>query len=148
MKPLLLRFLALLLVIDSAALRANAAGDSDAAYKTLLKAGTFSVGGVGIAGTITDSEIACRTLMKSAAPGPVFSKVLEEGTPAAKMFALCGLYYKSPETFAKVAATYRKSRETFQYAAGCIIMNATIEDEMRNLEAKRFDGLLNDLPKR
>lgn len=134
--------------LSGAAPWAKAAGDSEAAYQTLIKAGMFSVGGVGIAGTVTDSEIACRTLMKTAAPGPLFSRILEEGTPAAKMFALCGLYYKSPETFAKVAATYRKSRATFEYAAGCMIMKTTLEDQMRNLEAKRFDGLLNDLPKR
>jgi len=148
MKTPLLTFLASLLVFSGFAPWVQAAGDAEAAYKTLVKAPDFSVGGVGVAGVVTESDIACRTLMRAQSPGPLFLRILEEGTPAGKMYALCGLYYKSPETFQQVAGKYRKSQESFEYAAGCMIMKATIQSEMPNLEANRFDGLLKDAPKK
>lgn len=92
------------------------------AYNVLLQADRFSVGGTGVAGRVREPELALRVLLRDPNPKFFLNRVLERATPAGKVYALCGLYYASPETYRRVVEQYRNSNESFAWQSGCSVM--------------------------
>ena len=59
-------------------------------YDTLKAAGMFTVGGVGIVGTVSGEEQAFRKLLQQPDATDRCKKLLQEATPAGQMYALLG----------------------------------------------------------
>jgi hypothetical protein len=123
-------------------------GDAPTAHKSLTNARLFSVGGIGFEGSINPAEIFSRKIIFEDDPSSVFMDILEHGTPEAKMYALCGLYFTNLKTYRKAAAPYRNPHDPVEIMEGCVGKQSTYENLIRELEAKRFEELSEALPKR
>ena len=97
--------LTLALVLGPTVLAAQDSGSSirertiEHAYRQLLQAKIFNLGGYGFAMTISPEERAFHTLLESPNSIELLKKLLREANPEGQMFSLYGLYLKEPELF-------------------------------------------------
>jgi hypothetical protein len=97
--------LTLVFVLSSSSAPAQALGfrmrnsDTDRAYRLLLHAGIFNLGGAGFGLTMTKEEGAFRVLLRSANSIALFEQLAREGNPEGQLYALYGLYLEEPDAF-------------------------------------------------
>ncbi len=73
--------------------------ETDRAYRQLLHANIFNLGGAGFGLTMMPEEKAFRALLKSANSVALFQQLLREGNPEGQLYALYGLYLQEPSVF-------------------------------------------------
>ena len=73
--------------------------ETDRAYRQLLDAHIFNLGGVGFVLSITPEEKAFQVLLRSANSVALFERLISEGNPEGQLFALYGLYLEDPQLF-------------------------------------------------
>jgi len=96
--------LTLVLVLCPSVLRAQEFGLShqrkiERAYKQLLHAKIFNLGGYGWGMTISAEEQALHTLLESSNSTALLKRLLQEANPEGQMYSLYGLYLNEPEVF-------------------------------------------------
>src|SRR2546421_6954320 len=95
----------LTLLLCPTVLKAQDSGSSirertiERAYRELLQAKIFNLGGYGFAMTISPEERAFHTLLESPKSIELLKKLLQEANPEGQMYSLYGLYLKEPELF-------------------------------------------------
>lgn len=77
---------------------------TDQAYRGLLYANMFNLGGAGFGATITPEEKAFRVLFASPTAIAQFQQLLNEGNPEGQLYALYGLYLNDAQLFKNAAA--------------------------------------------
>lgn len=77
--------------------------ETDRAYRQLLHANIFNLGGAGFASTMTPEEKGFRAILKSPRSIMLFQQLLQEGNPEGQLYALYGLYLEEPDAFAREA---------------------------------------------
>jgi hypothetical protein len=98
-----------------------------ASYEKIKKAQYFSIGPVGIAGTLSEAELEITALLEDKKQSAqVLRKLLEESTPAGQMYALFGLKLVDIAYFEKVFPSYAEKKETIHTMSGCIASEESI----------------------
>ncbi len=92
------------------------------AYTAVKSAETFALGGIGVAGTISQQEIAFRQLLKEPEPLARCQRLLTEATPAGQIYALLGLRLLDAKAFAAAVPHYLASQAAIPTIRGCIMM--------------------------
>ena len=72
---------------------------TDRAYRKLLDANIFNLGGVGWGSQITPEEEAFRILFESGNSIKEFQRLVNQANPEGQLYALFGLHLKAPEIF-------------------------------------------------
>jgi hypothetical protein len=103
-------------------------------YDTVKSAQWFAIGGVGITGVTSQEEVAFRKIHASPDAEPQLRKLLSEGTPAGKMYALFGLKVLGVPDYEMVAKPFRESKTPVRRVQGCIISMATTADVVQWIE--------------
>ena len=85
----------------------------------LLRAEYFSVWGVGYAGTPTANERIFHAFMGKKPSSGEATRLISEGTPAAKIYGLLALKNLSPAEFEKLAPKFFRDRTAVKTLSGC-----------------------------
>ena len=113
----------------SLAVKGNDEGKSTSeAFDVLAAAGCFSDTHVGYAGKTPDEVKAFRTIIQSDNADALFKKILKEGTMAAQLYALCGLYYTDPAFFKEKVEKYKTLDDTVATMMGCTLSVDSVAD--------------------
>jgi hypothetical protein len=95
-----------------------------AAFQTLRTADWFVVGSVGRERGRTQAEaeaIAFREVLSGPEPARHFRELYARGTPAGRLYALCGLFLTIRATFDPLALKARRDRARVTVVSGCLI---------------------------
>ena len=98
-------------------------------YDSVKTAPEFAIGGIGVAGTISQSEVALREVRDGPRAEEQLRKLLAEATPAGRMYALYGLRQLDAADYDHLAAPYRSNHSRVKRIQGCMIS----EDETANV---------------
>jgi hypothetical protein len=110
--------LGLLLVMTGGA----ASGAEDTApYNTLRAAPRFAVGHVGYAGTVSDEEAALGSLLARPDGARDLRRLVSEGTPAGRLYALWGLAVLHESDFEKLSEKYVSGVSEVETMNGCLV---------------------------
>lgn len=85
----------------------------------LLRANYFSVWGVGYAATATANENMFRAFMEQKPSLEDARLLIQEGTPAGKIYGLLAIKKLSPEQFSNLAPKFLKQRNRVNVMRGC-----------------------------
>ena len=117
-----------------------AADKASEATASLAKVKSFAFGGIGVAGTPSPSEAHFRTVLAQHNALADFRAVLANGTPEAKLYALCGIRILDPSSFNEAAEPLKKSNPTVETIGGCIITKVPAAGVITNIAAGRYDA--------
>jgi len=87
----------------NAPLNAAAAADADS---ILRKVGSFAMGGVGVAGAMSEGERALREVLKESDAVPRLERLLPEASAPGQLFALLGLRARDRDVYQRALAKY------------------------------------------
>jgi hypothetical protein len=89
-------------------------------YVQLLKIKCFAFGGVGIAGSTSEGELAYRAVLASTNAVALFTATLSKGTDEAKLYALCGIHSLKDGSFDVSAKILKEADPKVFTMSGCI----------------------------
>lgn len=98
------------------------------AYDSVKDAQEFAIGGIGVAGTLSKGELALRQVRDGEDAEKQLRKILSEGTPAGRLYALYGLRQLDAPDYDRLAEPFRSSHARVKRIQGCMIS----EDEIAN----------------
>lgn len=116
--------------------------EANEAVQILKKESLFAVGGIGFAGKMSSGEAALRTLLKHKQGVPAFQYLLKNAGRVGQLYALIGLKMTAPAEYAKVAPTYRNSKERIETMSGCIKGNDEISEIVGYIDKDTYKGIL------
>ena len=105
------------------------ASASAGAFDSVKNAQEFAIGGVGVAGTLSPSELALREVRDGPGAEEQLRRILNEGTQAGRMYALYGLRQLGAKDYEHLAQPYRSNHSRLKRIQGCMIS----EDETANV---------------
>ena len=103
-------------------------------YEALTATTTFAIGGVGVAGTISPSELDFRALLKEPDAVAKCQKLLSDATPEGQMYGLLGLKLKDETAFVAALPKYKGSKTTLREMAGCMMGTITMGELAARIE--------------
>jgi len=112
-------------------------------WNTLKTAQWFALGGIGAAGTMSKEEGALRSLLHEPNAASKLKLLLSEGNLAGQCYALLGLYVLRDAAYQENFARYKSSDARVKTVAGCMISEQSISSVVSNIQAGRYDGMLN-----
>jgi len=112
--------------------------------KSLAEVEEFAFGGVGVAGIQSQGESFFRGVMDRPDAVTTFKKILGNGTPAAKLYALCGIRLLSEKDFDAAAASLLKSNETVTTMRGCVLTKERVGEIARQISVGSYDVSLKN----
>ena len=107
--------------------------------KSLAEVEEFAFGGIGVAGTESQGERLFRGVMQEPDGVTTFKNILSNGTPAAKLYALCGIRLLSEKDLAAAAEPSLKSNEMVTTIGGCMISKQRVADIARRIIDGGYD---------
>lgn len=108
---------------------AGTASATAGAYDSVKEAQEFAIGGIGVAGTLSKSELALREVRDGPRAEEQLRKLLSGGTQAGRMYALYGLCQLGAPDYDRLAEPYRWNHSRLKRIQGCMIS----DDETANV---------------
>lgn len=131
---------------SGALLEAAEPADADA---TLRKATSFAMGGVGVAGTMSQGERALREVLKKADAVVRLESMLPQASPAGQLYALLGLRAHDRNVYKQALLKYGESEATVQTMRGCLLRSESFAALINQIDHGDYDeSLSRDWPKR
>jgi hypothetical protein len=112
-------------------------------WNTLKTAQWFALGGIGAAGTMSKEEGALRGLLHEPNAATKLKALLAEGNLAGQCYALLGLHVLHDAAYQQNLSRYKSSDARVKTVAGCMISEQSVSSVVSNIEAGRYDGILN-----
>lgn len=109
------------IVVLTGGLCLRAAQAEETAYATVKSASHFAIGGVGVAGIVSQEELAMRQIRDGPQAEAQLRQLLREATPAGQMYALFALRQLGLADYEMLSATYRQSSTPVPTISGCNI---------------------------
>jgi hypothetical protein len=110
------------------------------AYECIRQATTFALGPAGVAGTLLPEKKCCDQLIGDPRGIELFQLLLDEGTPAAKAFALYGLYTIDRPVYTSVVERYRHDPTSVLQLLGCIGGKVPLSRIVHEIEGEPVTG--------
>jgi hypothetical protein len=114
-------------------LRLKAAETADAGV-TLRKTGSFALGGVGVAGTMSQGESALREVLSHDDAVARLESALPGSSPAGQLYALLGLRVRDRDAYKKALAAYGQRDATVETMRGCMLQKESFRDLVKQIE--------------
>jgi hypothetical protein len=102
----------------------------------------FALGGIGVAGTISQGEAALRTILDKPDAATQLEKMLPHATDAGRLYILVGLRMRDPAAYKRAFDSYSKHDSTVETVRGCMIRKESFQALMREIDRGNFDVLL------
>jgi hypothetical protein len=113
----------------------------------LQKAGSFAMGGVGVAGTMSAGERALRQILKEPDAVSRLESMIPNATPAGKLYALLGLRSRDRVAYERALEMCRSTDTKVQTARGCMLSQESFRDLVKEIERGNYDAsLLHEWP--
>jgi hypothetical protein len=110
---------------------------------TLRKAGSFALGGVGVAGTMSEGERALREVLKATDAVARLENALPSSSPAGQLYALLGLRLRDRAAYQRALEKYRANTAKVQTMRGCILQQESFRDLIKQIEHGDYDTFLS-----
>ena len=108
----------------------------------LQKTGMFALGGIGVAGTMSEGERALREMLKEQDATARLEKLVSSGSPAGKLYALLGLRIRDRVAYERAVEKCRMLDAKVETARGCIISQESFRDLLKEIERGQYDNFL------
>ena len=108
----------------------------------LEKAGTFAMGGIGVAGTMSTGERALREVLKKPDAVAQLEALLPNASPAGKLYALLGLRLRDRAAYERVLEKCRTIDAKVPTARGCMLGQEQFRDLVKEIEHGDYDTFL------
>lgn len=122
-----------------ALLRADERSDAEA---LLRKAGSFALGGVGVAGTMSEGERALRGVLKEPDAIGRLESVLPNASAAGQLYALLGLRLRDRAAYQRALEKHGANDAKVQTMRGCILQTESFRDLIKQIEHGDYDSFL------
>ena len=107
----------------------------------------FALGGIGVAGTISQGEAALRTILDKPDAATELEKMLPHATDAGRLYILVGLRMRDPSAYKRAFDSYSKHDSTVETVRGCMISRESFQALMREIDRGNFEVLLKHPPR-
>ena len=108
----------------------------------LQSAGSFALGGVGVAGTMSASERALREVLKRQDAVARLEALVPNASPAGKLYALLGLKIRDRAAYERALEKCRTIDAKVETARGCILSQESFRDLVKEIERGQYDTFL------
>jgi len=108
----------------------------------LESAGSFALGGIGVAGTMSAGERALREILKKADAVTQLQAMLPTASPAGKLYALLGLRIRDHAAYERALEKCRTTDANVETARGCILSHESFRDLVKEIEKGQYDNFL------
>ena len=108
----------------------------------LESAGSFALGGVGVAGTMSAGERSLREILKKADAVTQLQAILPTASPAGKLYALLGLRIRDHAAYERALEKCRTTDANVETARGCILSHESFRDLVKEIEKGQYDNFL------
>jgi len=108
----------------------------------LQSAGSFALGGVGVAGTMSAGERALREVLKQPDAVARLEAILPGASPAGKLYALLGLRVRDRAAYQRALETCRSTDAKVETARGCMLSHESFRDLVKEIERGQYDTFL------
>jgi hypothetical protein len=126
-------------VAGHASLQAAAEADTDA---TLRQASSFALGGVGVAGTMSEGERALRQVLKEADAGARLERLLPDASAPGQLYLLLGLRARDRSAYQRALARYGQRDTKVQTMRGCILQEESFRSLVKEIDRGEYDSSL------
>jgi hypothetical protein len=103
------------------------------------KAGSFAIGGVGVAGTMSAGERALRQILKETDAASRLEGMLSNASPAGQLYALLGLRARDRAAYGRALEKLRTIDARVATARGCILGQESFRDLVKEIERGQYD---------
>ncbi|HZE58328.1 MAG TPA: hypothetical protein VE031_10780 [Chthoniobacterales bacterium] len=108
----------------------------------LESAGSFALGGVGVAGTMSAGERALREVLKQPDAVARLEALLANASPAGKLYGLLGLRIRDRAAYERALEKCRSIDATVATARGCMLSRELFRDLVKEIERGQYDTFL------
>jgi hypothetical protein len=108
----------------------------------LQSVGSFALGGIGVAGTMSSGERALREILKNHDAVARLEALLSSASPAGKLYALLGLRIRDRAAYERALEKIRATDATVETARGCILSREPFRDLVKEIERGQYDSFL------
>jgi hypothetical protein len=109
----------------------------------LQRIGMFALGGIGVAGTMSEGERALREILKQPDALARLEALVANGSPAGKLYALLGLRIRDRAAYERALEKCRALDAKIETACGCMLSQESVRDLMKEIERGQWDGFLD-----
>src|SRR3954464_3653573 len=109
---------------------------------SLSQISSFSFGGVGVAGTMSQGERALREILSERDAVARLEGLLSQASPAGRLYALVGLRMRDRAAYQRALEKYRANDATVETARGCMLQQEPFRDLIREIEQGHYDSFL------
>ena len=125
-----------------AAVLLTAIGPTRAESDGLHTIGSFALGGVGVAGTMSAGERALREVLKTPDAVSQLEALLANASPAGKLYALLGLRIRDRAAYERALEKCRALDAKVETARGCMLDHESFRDLVKEIERGQYDTFL------
>ena len=108
----------------------------------LETAGSFALGGVGVAGTMSTGERALRDILKQPDAVARLEAMLPLASAAAKLYVLLGLRLRDRAAYERALEKCRAIDAKVETARGCMLSRESFRDLVKEIENGQYDSFL------
>jgi hypothetical protein len=105
----------------------------------LESAGSFALGGVGVAGTMSAGERALREVLDQRNAVARLEALVSSASPAGKLYALLGLRLRDRTAYTRALEKCRTVDTKVATARGCILSQESFRDLLKEIERGQYD---------
>ncbi|HSV63203.1 MAG TPA: hypothetical protein VLH83_07630 [Chthoniobacterales bacterium] len=109
----------------------------------LQSAGSFALGGVGVAGTMSAGERALRDVLKKPDAVARLEAMIPNASPAGKLYALLGLKIRDRAAYERALEKCRSTDAKVETARGCMLSQESFRDLLKEIERGQYDTFLD-----
>jgi hypothetical protein len=102
----------------------------------------FALGGIGVAGTMSEGERALRAVLQESAATTQLEALLHTAAPAGQLYALLGLRVHDRAAYTRALQDFSKPEMQVETIGGCIVSHAPFRELLQRIEAGDYDKAL------
>lgn len=114
--------------------------DIDPAFSRLVHVDRFAFGGIGYAGVISQGEKDYKNILARRSALEQFERVLSEGNPQGKSYALVGIRKLNPGRFEELSRSLRGSKEMVTTEHGCIELRESMRAVVEQIKKDQYSN--------
>jgi hypothetical protein len=108
----------------------------------LQSAGSFALGGVGVAGTMSAGERALREILRQPDAVAQLEALISKASPSGKLYALLGLRLRDRAAYERALEKCRTTDAKVETARGCMLSQESFRDLVKEIERGQYDTFL------
>ena len=120
-------------------LQAEQRSDPDSVLRTTS---SFALGGVGVAGSMSEGERALREVLNQPDATARLENALPNASPAGQLYALLGLRLRDRAAYQRALEKYGGNSATVPTMRGCMLQKESFRDLVKQIEHGDYDSFL------